>query len=167
MESLAKEFFSLFEGSNIAHGTFQVNGSDRADGKKQGQAKVLREPPTVELWQQHLEGKTGLGIIPINSENSCKWGAIDVDSYTVNHKDLISKLKKNKIPAVVGRSKSGGAHIWVFVSEFISASEMQSGIKAVSVQLGMRLIVRVKHYRPKSLLSLLSCAKSHLVSFTS
>ena len=136
MESLAKEFFDLFEGSDIAHGTFQVKGADRADGKKQGQAKVLREPPTLELWQQHLSGETGLGIIPINSENNCKWGAIDVDTYTVDHKDLISKLKKNKIPAVVGRSKSGGAHIWVFVDEFIPASDMQSSMADLASSLG-------------------------------
>jgi len=26
------------------------------DGKKQGTAKVIREPPTAELWEQHLKG---------------------------------------------------------------------------------------------------------------
>ena len=73
MEKLAKEFLDLFAGSDIAHGTYEVNGAPRSDGKKQGQAKVLRQPPTLEHWIEHLKGGTGLGVIPIRSDNTCKW----------------------------------------------------------------------------------------------
>ena len=56
MQELAKEFFELFAGSDIAHGTYEVNGEERSDGKQQGQAKVLRQPPTLEHWVEHLQG---------------------------------------------------------------------------------------------------------------
>lgn len=136
MKELAKEFFELFAGSDIAHGTFEINQEDRADGKKQGSAKVLRETTTLEMWEEHLKGGTGLGIIPISSDNTCRWGAIDVDSYTVNHKELVEKLELSKVPAVVGRSKSGGAHIWVFVKEKVPAADMQRKMVELAAALG-------------------------------
>ena len=109
--SLAEEFNLLFKGSDIAHGTYVVNGSRDRDGKKQGTAKVIREPPTAELWEQHLKGGTGLGIIPIRSDNTCQWGAIDIDEYDVSHTAIVKMIRSHKIPAVVGRTKSGGAHV--------------------------------------------------------
>ena len=45
--SLAQEFYNLFKGSDIAHGTYTIKSERGADGKKQGTAKVIREPTTV------------------------------------------------------------------------------------------------------------------------
>ena len=134
--SLAQEFYNLFKGSDIAHGTYTIKSERGADGKKQGTAKVIREPTTVDMWEDHLKGGTGLGIIPITSENTCLWGAIDIDQYDVSHKDLINVLKKNKIPAVVGRTKSGGAHVWIFLTAPIEAEEMQRKLTELSAALG-------------------------------
>ncbi len=134
--SLAQEFFDLFTGSDIAHGTFVVKNSRSSDGKKQGTAKILREPPTVKMWEEHLKGGTGLGIIPIRSDNLCRWGAIDIDNYNVEHKKLVQVLRKNKIPAIVGRTKSGGAHIWMFTTEHIEAEDMQRKMTELSAALG-------------------------------
>ena len=135
--SLAQDFYDLFKGSDIAHGTYVVKSNREADGKKQGTAKVIREPTTVAMWEEHLKGSTrGLGIIPIKSDNTCHWGAIDIDEYSVSHKDLITTLTKNKIPAVVGRTKSGGAHVWIFLSEPVEAEEMQRRLTELSAALG-------------------------------
>ena len=114
-----------------------VSGNSRAtDGKKQGTAKVIREPTTVEMWQEHLKGGTGVGIIPIRSDNTCQWGAIDIDKYDIDHKKLVVTLRKNSIPAVVGRTKSGGAHVWIFLTEPIEAEEMQRRMTELSASLG-------------------------------
>jgi hypothetical protein len=134
--SLAQRFYDLFKGSDIAHGTYVVKSSRSTDGKKQGTAKVIREPTTVDMWEEHLKGGTGLGIIPIRSDNMCQWGAIDIDKYDINHKELVTILRENKIPAVVGRTKSGGAHIWMFLSELIEAEEMQRRMTELSAALG-------------------------------
>tara|TARA_R110000823_G_scaffold44217_15_gene114668 strand:- start:361 stop:1887 length:1527 start_codon:yes stop_codon:yes gene_type:complete len=131
----AKEFHSLFEGSDLARGTFNLDAT-QTKVKKKGTASVVRIPATIEHWQNHLDGKTGVGIIPINSFNKCKWGAIDIDSYDVNHKELATKLKENKIPAVVGRSKSGGAHVWVFIKSYIEAEDMQERLMELASALG-------------------------------
>tara|TARA_R110000851_G_scaffold6988_3_gene27549 strand:- start:4351 stop:5937 length:1587 start_codon:yes stop_codon:yes gene_type:complete len=134
--SLSNDFLTLFSGSDIAHGTFIVQSSRSSDGKKQGTAKVIREPTTEEMWEEHLKGGTGIGIIPIRSDNTCSWGAIDIDEYDVDHKQLVSKLNQHKIPAVVGRTKSGGAHVWVFLSAPTQAADMQRRMSELSAALG-------------------------------
>lgn len=133
---LAQEFFDLFKGSDIAHGTFIVNTSRPGGGKKQGTAKVIKEPTTVDMWKEHLTGGTGIGIIPIRSDNQCQWGAIDIDKYDIDHKELCDILHNNNIPAVVGRTKSGGAHVWVFLTESIEAIDMQRKMTELSAALG-------------------------------
>ena len=134
--SLAQEFFNLFKGSDIAHGTFVVKSNRQSDAKKQGYAKIIREPTTLEMWEEHLKGGTGLGIIPIRSDNTCQWGAIDIDKYDIDHKQIVNSLKEAKVPAVVGRTKSGGAHIWLFLNEPIEASELQRVMTELSSALG-------------------------------
>jgi hypothetical protein len=135
--SLANRIYSLFSGSDIAHGTFDVKGADRStDGKKKGVARVVREPATVEMWEEHIKGGTGLGVIPIKSDNMCQWGAIDIDDYKTDHKALVQTLRQHKVPAVVGRSKSGGAHIWFFLTEPIPASDMQHKLQGLAASLG-------------------------------
>ena len=134
--STAQKFYDLFKGSDIAHGTYVVNSSRSSDGKKQGQAKVIREPTTLAMWEEHLKGGTGVGIIPIRSDNLCQWGAIDIDEYDVSHKELVTVLRENKIPAVVGRTKSGGAHVWMFLTEPVEAEEMQRRMTELSAALG-------------------------------
>ena len=134
-QTLPEKLFSIFRGSDIAHGTFISKGTS-VNGKKQGTAKVIREPTTVEMWKQHLNGEVGLGIIPIKSDNTCFWGAIDIDQYDIDHKKISENLVKNKIPAVVGRTKSGGAHIWIFVSSAVQAVDMQRKMTELAAALG-------------------------------
>jgi hypothetical protein len=89
------------------------------------------------LWQSHLDGEPpALGIIPINEYNQCKWGCIDIDIYNLDHKKLIQKIQKHNLPIVVFRSKSGGAHVFLFVKEFVSAKLMRIKLKAIADLLG-------------------------------
>ncbi|HAT63044.1 MAG TPA: hypothetical protein DCS66_00365, partial [Flavobacteriaceae bacterium] len=69
------------------------------NGKSTGKAGVVREERTTELWEGHLSGKgQSVGIIPINEENNCKWGCVDIDQYNLDHKNLISKIRDLKLP---------------------------------------------------------------------
>ena len=83
----------------------------------QSSAKALikREEVTDKLWQEHIEGKEpALGIIPINENNECRWGCIDIDVYNVDHLVLMRNIKGLSFPLVTFRSKSGGAHLFLF-----------------------------------------------------
>ena len=126
----------IFEGLKVAHGYFKIEKTG-ANGKAQGKAGVLREPQTTQLWQEHLTGTgNGLGIVPINEENSCKWGCIDIDQYPLDHKLLVDKIRRMKLPLVVCRSKSGGAHCFLFTTAWTEARDMQKALQSMAAALG-------------------------------
>jgi hypothetical protein len=132
----AKRFAAIFDGLEQAYGTYRID-KKAANGKNTGKANVVREPRTEAHWEGHLSGKgDSVGIIPINEENCVKWGCIDVDQYPVDHKKIIDKLRQLKLPLVVSRSKSGGAHCFLFVKEWITAKEMQTTLNHISSLLG-------------------------------
>tara|TARA_R110000744_G_scaffold379069_1_gene496281 strand:- start:4011 stop:5522 length:1512 start_codon:yes stop_codon:yes gene_type:complete len=127
---------AIFDGLKEAHGYFKIENTG-ANGKARGKAGVLREPRTKQLWESHLAGTgSGLGIIPINEDNMCKWGCIDVDQYPLDHKHLVDKIRKLGLPLVVCRSKSGGAHCFLFSTEWVAAKDMQQSLKQMAATLG-------------------------------
>jgi len=134
--SLTNRIYNLFLGNGRAHGVFNVTKDRERDGKKQGFARVIQEPTTFDHWDKHLKGESGLGIIPIKDNNHCHWGAIDIDSYNIDHKVLIEKLDKNNFPAVVCRSKSGGAHVYFFFSGEIAAADLHPKLIEIASVLG-------------------------------
>ena len=133
---MKEKFKEIFTGLQTAYGQYQ-KGERGENGKQKGKAFIVRKPVTDNLWEDHINGvDPALGIIPINEDNNCKWGCIDIDQYNLNHKDLISKIRNLKLPLIVFRSKSGGAHIFLFTKEFIPASLMQTTLKRISDSLG-------------------------------
>ena len=131
------KFKEIFEGNNSAYGIMKLTGEVTDKGKAVAKAFIKREKITTQLWLDHLEGKEpALGVIPINENNECRWGCIDVDEYNFDHISLMRNIKGLDFPLVTFRSKSGGAHLFLFAKEFIPASLMQSKLKAMSEALG-------------------------------
>lgn len=131
-EVLAREFQSLFSGLDRAYGRYDVR--DTSDVKKTGRAVTVKETLTLDRWVLHLEGREGLGVIPINDDNECNWGVIDVDTYDVDLPMLSRQLEDT--PFVLCRSKSGGPHIFLFTQQPVPAKLMQYKLKAASALLG-------------------------------
>ena len=84
-----ERFKYIFQGLDRARGVTYVDKKGEDGQKIKGKSFVVREPVTNELWQTHLQGvEPSLGIIPINDDNKCKWGCIDIDSYAgFDHKN--------------------------------------------------------------------------------
>ena len=130
------KFKTIFAGLDIAYGTYRIK-KERIDGKLNGQAVVVRKAPTDALWADHLNGvEPSLGIIPIRSDNTCVWGCIDIDQYPIDHKGLVERVAALKLPMVVCRSKSGGAHVFLFTRVPIPARDMQQYLKNAAALLG-------------------------------
>ena len=130
------KFKSIFLGLEIAYGQYQP-GERGENGKQKGKAFIVRGDVTDSLWSDHLKGKgPALGIIPITEDNSCRWGCIDIDEYNFDHLSLIQSIRKLNLPLIVCRSKSGGAHVFLFTKEIIPASLMQSKLKQMAIILG-------------------------------
>ncbi len=130
---MLEKFKNIFEGNNSAYGIMKLTGEVTEKGKAVAKAFIKRAPVTDNLWQDHLDGKDpALGIIPINENNMCKWGCIDVDVYNLDHLVLMRNIKGMGFPLVTFRSKSGGAHLFLFAKEFIPAGLMQSKLKEMA-----------------------------------
>ena len=138
--SLAEKFAKRFAGLRQAYGTFTALNETREDGKASGKnitiSKELSDEGLLKLWENHLKGKQSIGIVAIDENNQCVWGAIDVDEYQLDLKGLAKKISKHKLPLTVCRSKSGGAHIYLFVSEPVEASLMQRKLRQLAASIG-------------------------------
>ena len=131
----AQEMLAAFEGSRAAHGTTHVGRVGR-NGKADADSRIVREPLTNDKIQAHLEGKQGVGAIPINDKNECRWGALDIDVYDLDHASLQQKIQKLKLPLVHCRSKSGGAHLFLFLTHYEQASVVREYLLEMAVALG-------------------------------
>ena len=136
-----ENFKNIFQGLERAHGCTKVSAPAENGVKVKGQSFVVRQPVTTELWTMHLNGTQSLGIIPINDDNKCKWGCVDIDSYAgFDHAKLIQKIKQINLPLIVCRSKSGGAHVFLFTTEPVEAERMRDKLTEIKTVLGLSLI---------------------------
>ena len=134
---MIEKFKIIFKGLERAHGCTKVSEPVTDGVKLKGQSFVVRQPVTDVLWSDHLEGKQSLGIIPINEKNECVWGCVDIDSYAgFDHKKLIDKIKQFNLPLSVCRSKSGGAHVFLFSELPVSAERMRDKLTEIKTLLG-------------------------------
>ena len=84
---MIEKFKKIFNGLEERFG-YHIIKDQTNSIKKSGESKTSHYPHTDEMWQAHLDGEENLGIIPINDDNQCKWGCIDIDSYAgFDHKN--------------------------------------------------------------------------------
>ena len=131
-----KEFADLFRGLEKAHGAVDLTKKD-ANGKQGGDYKFVHQSRTLTTYQDHLEGKSSIGIVPINEKNLCVFGAIDIDTYPLDHVEIIKRIEKLELPLVVCRSKSGGAHLYLFLKDWVEAEKVQNKLKEVRSEIGL------------------------------
>jgi len=134
--SLEERFQKLFSGLSRAYGTYTVTSS-KENKKKVGTAKMYRAEVTPYVWRLHLEGRQQCAIIPINDDNKCHFGCIDIDVYDgLDYKQIVQSIAQHKLKLFPCRSKSGGLHLYVFFSQWIDADIVQSKLKTIAPMLG-------------------------------
>ena len=106
------------------------------NGKEEARYEIVRAPLTADLVQKHLDGELGVGSIPIDETNKCRFGALDIDDYNLDLPVLLAKVRRFKLPLVLCRSKSGGAHLFLFLSEKVAASEVRDRLAEFASVLG-------------------------------
>ena len=130
---------NLFRGYEQAHGQYRVQKKE-ADGKMSGRALTISEPATLNHFDTHVTGgEYILGIIMLRENNSCNFGVIDIDirgEVKLNEtlEQLEAKIKDT--PLVMCRSKSGGAHLYLFCEPAIAAIDMVSKLKEFAARVG-------------------------------
>lgn len=119
MTSLVKDFASLFAGNLRSYGQWNPAGGNMSTDKGE---------VTEAQYEAHLSGWMGLGIVPITDGATVLFGCIDIDNHgkgsdgsDVDLPELAKKIEKYRLPLVVTRSKSGGAHLYLFGQEYLPA----------------------------------------------
>ena len=135
-KSNTERFATLFRGLERAYGSLQIGDKDARTQKQKGQYLFVKEPRTTATFDAHLAGKQSIGVVPINEDNLCVWGAIDIDQYPLDHVALIRRVEKLELPLVVCRSKSAGAHVFLFLKDFVEAEALQLKLKEIAAELG-------------------------------
>lgn len=121
-----KQFAGLFAGRSDAYGTDA--GSCR------------REPVTLQLFANHLNGRMPIGIYPMRPAGAdwiVKWGCVDIDFQ--DHqlaKNLAGVLEASGVPCFVERSRSKGFHVWVFAYTWLRARTMREALLAACQVIG-------------------------------
>lgn len=138
-EDTVARLMQLFEGMNSAHGTHGEPTQEEGSLKWgiHASARTPRTPVTRELWEQHLAGTLPLGIITIREDSKCVWGSIDYDVYDRDQAELLRKVEKARLPLVPCRSKSGGLHLFLFLTEPVEASAVIEALKDVAASIGI------------------------------
>lgn len=139
MTSPARRMMNLFEGYPDAHGTHGATASNANKGGKleiKKTARTIRAPVTEEVWEQHLSGERPLGIIPVRSDGTCLWACIDVDRYDIDLAGVAKMLEDQQLPLTVCRTKSGGAHVYLFLDSPHPAEEVRAEVRKLAAQLG-------------------------------
>lgn len=136
---LAFRFNDLFVCNSDVYGQTLLTGKTRdRDGKTDSRSFLVKSKLTTDIWEQHLKGDKIIGCTPLVNEDKVRWGALDVDVYqnsnTIEH--ILELVTKHKLPFVVCRSKSGGAHVYMFFSEEVPAISVIDKLKSYSAFFG-------------------------------
>lgn len=154
-KTIAERFAQAFGGLRRVYGRYDVPKGTKADGRGKiegvrkdgtpgGSTRHVRpeDGPPDEVWaklfEDHLAGTHGLGVVPIDDDALSRFGAIDVDVYNppVDHKALNAIIRKKGLPLLVGRTKSSGAHLYLFTKGVVSSSLVREKLMDWAVALG-------------------------------
>ena len=130
---MEKKYIKIFDGYRAAYGLADFEHEEATVDPETGKIKpVYRwnyEPLTEEIYRSHLNGKISIGVQPCNENSEAKFGVIDIDPKNyVNYdkKFIIDKIQEYKLPLIPVLSKSGGLHLYLFMTEFVLATVIVS-----------------------------------------
>ena len=139
-----KQFASLFAGLTRAYQ--KINLTDEFVKKGGGRKRVVKawwvdDEVTLDVYAKHLAGEQGIGISPLNDQNECVFGVIDIDQYDWSDEKLVmlcKRLSQIPLPLVPAKSKSGGIRLYLFcepvpgalVKQYLSACRALLGLAA-------------------------------------
>jgi hypothetical protein len=112
MKEKIERFSGLFVGNPRSYGVFNP---------KTGKMHTERSAIGFEQYEKHLSGEEGVGVVPVLDDGNCWFGAIDIDAHgdspDIDLLELEKAVKQNDLPLTICRSKSGGAHLYLFMTD--------------------------------------------------
>ena len=98
-----EKFRNIFNGLEERFGYHIIDKEEGNGEKRSGRSFTSNYPHTLDMWKAHYTGESfevkqqnkkttvadSLGICPINKNSQCTWGAIDLDDYKPDYKELV------------------------------------------------------------------------------
>ena len=125
---MEKKYINIFNGYRDAYGVADMTHPEAkvlANGKKKPVYRWAYEKFTDQVYIDHLNGKESVGIQPTNENSKAMFAVIDIDPndyINFNKKFYLDKLQEYDLPLIPIESKSGGLHLFLFMSEFVSST---------------------------------------------
>ena len=129
----AQRFAQLFRGKTNTYVKNELPKEKPEAGQKI-KTKITNNEGKVdkELLLNHLEGKFGVGICPVNAEGKCFFGVLDIDYYRPKIQRVLHFIREYQLPLLPFRSKSGGLHVYLMMSKAVSAKTMRELLNQIS-----------------------------------
>ena len=140
-----EKFRNIFNGLEERFGYHIIDKEEGNGEKRSGRSYTSNYPHTLEMWKAHYTGESfevkqqnkkttvadSLGICPINKNSQCTWGAIDLDEYKPDYKELFKKLESINVPLLPFKSKSGGIHVYIFLDKPVKALLLREKLHSI------------------------------------
>jgi putative DNA primase/helicase len=151
--SIAERLMQLFPTNTHSHATYDPDPRTHVRREKDGKIvpvyRTVYDPITLEIWECHLAGTyplvAGLGC----DDGTTKVSVADIDDYSVNAIEIAVTIKTLGLPMYIRKSKSGGAHIYVFHAAPISIAESVKVSRGIARLLGYADKAKEIEYFPR------------------
>lgn len=136
------DFQTLFTGNQEAYGVHIYDTVIEGE-KEKGKSFTKTEPIRDAHYADHLNGKQGLGIVPIRKDGTCSFAAIDIDVYDKAITPYLEILYKYDFPLIPFRSKSGGLHLYLFLQNPMKTIKVKGLLEVFRLVLGLNEKVEI------------------------
>lgn len=123
MTDAVEIFMDLFRGRSDAYGTWS-GGS-------------VRSEVNYSSFARHLSGEELIGIYPLTSESTVRWGCSDIDVDDLDAaRNLQTAFKMKDVASYVEKTVKG-YHVWVFADDWIPAPIMRRAFLSAHQVIGL------------------------------
>jgi hypothetical protein len=138
-QQVIEEFFNTYNNNLDYIPATKIGEDPNRPGKIKYNYNKRRLPIDKAAFIKHLStGEIAVTINPLNNNNQCKWGAIDIDVYDPEYLATIkNKIYSHKFPLVIVESASKGLHLYLYSQEFIAAPLMRNALAYFVRELGL------------------------------
>lgn len=148
-EETIEKFIELFDANKRNFTTWTP--FSKADPYAGGKYEAIMDSYSRQDIINHLNGDVGIVLSPIDENSLCSFGVIDIDDHKkengkgrsdakdgngINCYDIFEQVQQLDLPLLVCRSKSGGCHLYLFLTEKTPAKLVRKTLKKWAVQLG-------------------------------
>lgn len=131
-------FAGPFGWNDSCQGRVEEIGTRDGRGKREAKAVFRRTAPGRGDVRRHLMGVgPAISVLLVDKGGKVKCSCIDIDAYEDGLPERIeAEVRQRCWPALVSRSKSGGAHVWFFFGRRVSMKKLRPHLVAAAAALG-------------------------------